>query len=384
MYYIFGVINENWNFRNFLVSEEHDNLKLNNMQEIYQYIINRTNIKRDLYVGLLNMTLGSYLHYKTPLQIQKIISGMAIPRELHIKYNKTITINEEKFSLPLLTVKSRGRLGNLMGEYASLFSLGKLYNASVLLDPKMKKKFKGIFPHITMKVLPSDFDRKKCVSVSFDDSYKDICNYSPIQLAAAGLFGPLCFIITDYPFEMKLFHSIREDIVKEFKFSEQIEKKVEKFYSSIKNTKRRKFNKEHYTFVGIHIRMTDFKHHMQIVFGGGVPSDNYVANAIKYIKRKYRNPIFIAISDDVKRLKEILKNEKNVFYPESTPEVDMAILSFCNHSIFTIGSYGFWASYLAGGEVLYADVKTEIPFTHSTSFYNDANLSNFVHINDIP
>ncbi|RXG52739.1 Galactoside 2-alpha-L-fucosyltransferase 1 [Armadillidium vulgare] len=62
----------------------------------------------------------------------------------------------------------------------------------------------------------------------------------------------------------------------------------------------------------------------------------------------------------------------------------MAILSFCNHSIFTIGSYGFWASYLAGGEVLYADVKTEIPFTHSTSFYNDANLSNFVHINDIP
>ncbi|RXG53930.1 hypothetical protein Avbf_13446 [Armadillidium vulgare] len=93
---------------------------------------------------------------------------MAIPRELHIKYNKTITINEENFSLPLLTVNSIGRLGNLMGEYASLFSLGKLYNVSVLLDPKMKKKFKRIFPHITMKVFPSDFDRKKCVSVSFD------------------------------------------------------------------------------------------------------------------------------------------------------------------------------------------------------------------------
>ncbi|RXG53931.1 hypothetical protein Avbf_13447 [Armadillidium vulgare] len=82
-----------------------------------------------------------------------------------------------------------------MGEYASLFSLGKLYNVSVLLDPEMKESFSGIFPHITMKVLPSDFDRNKCVSVSFDSSNRDICNYSPIQLAAAGLFGPLCFII---------------------------------------------------------------------------------------------------------------------------------------------------------------------------------------------
>ncbi|KAB7502526.1 Galactoside 2-alpha-L-fucosyltransferase 1 [Armadillidium nasatum] len=90
----------------------------------------------------------------------------------------------------------------------------------------------------------------------------------------------------------------------------------------------------------------------EIVFGGDLPSDNYVANAIKYIKRKYKNPIFIAISDDVKRLKKILKKEKNI----STPEVDMAILSFCNHSIFTLGTYGFWASYLAGGEVLYADM----------------------------
>ncbi|KAB7500439.1 hypothetical protein Anas_13661, partial [Armadillidium nasatum] len=150
---------------------------------------------------------------------------MAIPSELHIKYNKTITINEEKFSLPLLTVNSVGRLGNIMGEYASLFALGKLYNVSVLLLPEMKKSFSGIFPNITMKVLPSDFKRKKCVGISFDNSYKDICNYSPIQLAAAGLFGPLCFIIRDYPFEMKLFHSVREDILTEFKFSEEILKK---------------------------------------------------------------------------------------------------------------------------------------------------------------
>ncbi|KAB7502096.1 hypothetical protein Anas_14091 [Armadillidium nasatum] len=188
------ILNENWNYRNFLVSEEHDNLKLNNMQEIYQYIINRTNIKKDFYVNLLNMTLESYLPYKTPVQIQKIINGMAIPSELHIKYNKTITINEEKFSLPLLTVNSVGRLGNIMGEYASLFALGKLYNVSVLLLPEMKEELQWNIPTYHHE----NFDRKRCVDISFDDSYKDICNYSPIQLAAAGLFGPLCFIIRNF------------------------------------------------------------------------------------------------------------------------------------------------------------------------------------------
>ncbi|XP_041362046.1 galactoside alpha-(1,2)-fucosyltransferase 2-like [Gigantopelta aegis] len=37
----------------------------------------------------------------------------------------------------------------------------------------------------------------------------------------------------------------------------------------------------------------------------------------------------------------------------NSPEVDMCILSSCNHSIMTVGTFGWWASFLAGGETVH-------------------------------
>ena len=34
---------------------------------------------------------------------------------------------------------------------------------------------------------------------------------------------------------------------------------------------------------------------------------------------------------------------------------DMAVLSLCHHSAMTVGSFGFWSSFLAGGTKVYAD-----------------------------
>jgi hypothetical protein len=38
---------------------------------------------------------------------------------------------------------------------------------------------------------------------------------------------------------------------------------------------------------------------------------------------------------------------------ESTPGRDFALLIQCNHTIMTIGTYGFWAACLAGGDTVY-------------------------------
>jgi galactoside 2-L-fucosyltransferase 1/2 len=38
---------------------------------------------------------------------------------------------------------------------------------------------------------------------------------------------------------------------------------------------------------------------------------------------------------------------------EHTTEQDLAILSACNHTIMTVGTYGWWAGYLAGGTTVY-------------------------------
>jgi len=42
-----------------------------------------------------------------------------------------------------------------------------------------------------------------------------------------------------------------------------------------------------------------------------------------------------------------------VYSQGNTDEQDLAILSQCNHTIMTVGTYGWWAGYLAGGITVY-------------------------------
>ncbi|RXG57819.1 hypothetical protein Avbf_09776, partial [Armadillidium vulgare] len=119
---------------------------------------------------------------------------------------------------------------------------------------------------------------------------------------------------------------------------------------------------------------------VQVVFLGDVPSDNYAANAIKYIKRKYKNPIFIAISDDVKRLKEILKNEKNIAH--------LKWIWQYSHSA-TIVYLRLDRTVFGRLILLVEKFFTQMlkPKFHSPTpllFIKTPNLSNFVHINDTP
>ena len=58
----------------------------------------------------------------------------------------------------------------------------------------------------------------------------------------------------------------------------------------------------------------------------------------------------------------------------------MSLLSRCNHSIITVGSIGFWASYLAHGEVVYPDIKLDKQYPFQRQVYEKAKLRNFTPI----
>ena len=55
----------------------------------------------------------------------------------------------------------------------------------------------------------------------------------------------------------------------------------------------------------------------------------------------------------------------------------MSLLSRCNHSITTVGSFGFWSSYLADGEVVYPDIKVDKQYHFRKEVYEKAKLKNF-------
>jgi galactoside 2-L-fucosyltransferase 1/2 len=50
---------------------------------------------------------------------------------------------------------------------------------------------------------------------------------------------------------------------------------------------------------------------------------------------------------------EVLVIDDFILVDSGYREVDLAVLSQCNHTIMTIGTFSWWAAFLAGGDVVY-------------------------------
>ena len=159
-------------------------------------------------------------------------------------------------------------------------------------------------------------------------------------------------------------------------------------------------------FVGIHVRRGDLLGKEAVSRGQLVPTIRYFEKAMTFFLSKYSNYStvqFIVCSDDIQWCKSSLKSVRlaadskfdesmvsvvNVssaanpdekqesgvnsavdygnqdsqlaspaygihFSPGLSPEFDLALLAQCNHSIMTLGTFGWWGAWLAGGDVIY-------------------------------
>lgn len=79
---------------------------------------------------------------------------------------------------------------------------------------------------------------------------------------------------------------------------------------------------------------------------------------MKYFKAKYRNCLFVFISDDPNWCYEEFGKLPDVVVPSynstSTADEDLALMVACNHTIFDYGTFGEWGALLAGGEVIFS------------------------------
>merc|ERR1712018_724568 len=67
---------------------------------------------------------------------------------------------------------------------------------------------------------------------------------------------------------------------------------------------------------------------------------------------------FIVASDDRKWCQEMFEKETDVIMTQRLhrPDLDLAILSQCNHTIISFGTFSFWSAFLKPeGEVVVAD-----------------------------
>ena len=106
------------------------------------------------------------------------------------------------------------------------------------------------------------------------------------------------------------------------------------------------------TWIGIHVRRGDFND-MHII-----SSDAYLLNATSYFTSLYPDAHFIVGSDDKPYCANFFRNQSNVFLLPSSFSSgdDMIALSACEHSIITGGTFGWWAAFLANGQVYHDTV----------------------------
>ena len=107
-------------------------------------------------------------------------------------------------------------------------------------------------------------------------------------------------------------------------------------------------------FVAVHVRRGDILKDEHIK----QPGPSYFRQAMEEFRKKHgKHVVFIVVSDDVQWSKANLTGEEDVYFAAdsevSSREQDFAIAVACNHTIISVGTFGWWMGFLTGGDVLY-------------------------------
>ena len=110
---------------------------------------------------------------------------------------------------------------------------------------------------------------------------------------------------------------------------------------------------ESLTLVGIHVRRGDVLSKGEQDAGFTVADKHYISEAMKFYRNRCDLVRFIVCSDDVEWSRSNIEGSDVVFSPFQEAIIDMAIMSLCDHTIITSGTFSWWSGWLSGGQVVY-------------------------------
>lgn len=253
----------------------------------------------------------------------------------------------------VITVLSGGRLGNLMGEYATLLALAERDQLFPILQERTYKTLAKYFVHITVPSVDVLNCKMNWASLNLG-SYNSLTKKARTRTSKSGIF------IKGYPTSVSLFHRHRHNILKEFQFKPDVAKSAsDKLHDMTSNRTADPI------LIGVHVRRTDYSEFLRDRFNAQLVGPLYFDRAMNYFRNKFpKRALFVVVSDDMQWCRHNLQSDDIVYAGNSetsNPAIDLALLASCNHSIITYGNFGFWGAYLAGGEVILAGNISNTP-----------------------
>ncbi|XP_041369975.1 galactoside alpha-(1,2)-fucosyltransferase 2-like isoform X2 [Gigantopelta aegis] len=243
-----------------------------------------------------------------------------------------------------------GRLGNQMFLFASAYGIAQHTGRRLVIDKTspLLKIFK-VDQTVMAERCVCDDVKVKCSKkhCSFDETLFTIPNDGNYQ-------------VRRYLQSWRYFQNVTGEVRDQFTFKRHIVltslsvlRRLREEYKSRTADSASEEDSRNVTFVGVHVRETD-RGESYTRLGYRVAPKEYIHNAMNYFENKFTDVIFVVFSNVRERAKKHVRKRKNVFFVDGyLPEVDMCILAHCNHTIMTVGTFGWFASFLAGGVTVY-------------------------------
>ncbi|XP_062612387.1 galactoside alpha-(1,2)-fucosyltransferase 2-like [Saccostrea cucullata] len=292
--------------------------------------------------------------------------------------SKLLSINRIPHQgLPKACIGFRGRLGNLMFQYAFLYSISK----SKGLYPVIPENFElgNVFKINKTTLKQIGEENKACDSIpTFSEKWA--CSFDE-QLINVPIFQSAKF--NGYLQSWKYWIQRENGLRQTFKFQDRITERARKQLADIIGTSGFTCCSKNSTLVGVHVRRGDYTSKPVNDYGQITPNASYYENSLDYFENLYPSVLFIVASDDLKWTKDAFKNKTNVHISlgNSGPE-DMALLSLTNHTIMSVGTFGWWVAWLTGGTTLYYKPVFAPGSRFAKDFNND--VSSFIYPGWIP
>ena len=119
--------------------------------------------------------------------------------------------------------------------------------------------------------------------------------------------------------------------------------------------------------VGIQVRRGDKVNNPH---GWLVPPREYFTRAMEHFKKKFKKIYFVVASEDKNWAKANIVGKDVLLSSSPDDLLELALLTLCDHTIMSVGTFSWWAAFLAGGDVVYYKNHTR-PNTRAGNVYND-------------
>ena len=234
------------------------------------------------------------------------------------------------------------RLGNAMFIYAAVVGIAKRVNASTMIQTSCR-----VSEIFQLSALVVDNAESMIPMHTVYEEYGRRASAFDIKTDKLKSENT---ILKGYFQSWRYFRDALEEVKAEFKFHDATEDMVRSF---LQENKPSDWRNSDFIRVGIHVRRGDLLLDHYKNYGYTAADRDYFQHAMTYFHERYDNVQFVVCSDDMEWAINNIKGDHVIYSANHKDHEDMAILSHCDHTIMSVGSFGWWAAWLANGTTIY-------------------------------